>query len=136
MTSLNRADTALDRLFDALARGDVDGAVATLTPDARVWHGFDGIAHDREAIARDWTGFVGAFPERFVTDIRRQTTADGLVQQHLMVVRTAQGRRMAWAVCVVVRLEGDRIARLDEYIDRAGSFAIADDAPLTTPGMA
>ena len=42
--------TALDHLFNGVASGDLDQSRAALAPDVRVWHGFDGIAHDRDAI--------------------------------------------------------------------------------------
>ena len=137
MTQDYGAGTVIDRLFGALGGGDIDAAVACFAPDGTVWHSFDCVVHDRDSMARDWAGFVGAFPERAFADARRQATADGCVQQHLMVGRTATGVRKAWPVCVVVRVDRDGlIVRLDEYIDRAGAFTLADDAPAVTPGLA
>lgn len=127
--------TAVDRMFDALARGDVAAARATCTPDARIWHGFDGQALDLDGIAEQWAALIAATAERGIADVRRQPTPDGLVQQHLFFVRPAGGQRKVWPVCVVVRLKNGLIARLDEYIDRAGSYAVADDEPLATPGF-
>ena len=127
--------TALDHLFNGVASGDLDQSRAALAPDVRVWHGFDGIAHDRDAIMASFANLVSTFPERRFEDIRRQPTPTGFVQQHVMVVRTADGRALAWPVCVVVRIEAGVIVRLDEYIDRAGSFVPAD-GPLLTPGFA
>lgn len=137
MTDDKGAGAALDRMFGALSAGDVAAAAACFTPDARIWHGFDAVSHDLASIARDWTGFIAAFPERRFIDVRRQATAEGCVQQHLMVARLASGARKAWPVCVVVRMgEGGAIARLDEYIDRAGTIALPDDAgDPVTPGM-
>jgi ketosteroid isomerase-like protein len=130
------AGAALDRMFDALSRGDLEGAADTLAPDGTVWHGFDRIVHDRASIMRDWEGFVSAFPERSFVDVRRQATEQGCVQQHLMVGRLQDGSRKAWPVCVVVRMNEDgRIARLDEYIDRTGAFPLAIDALAVTPGL-
>lgn len=126
---------ALDRLFDGLASGDLDQSRAALAPDARVWHGFDGIAHDRDAILASFASLITAFSERRFEDIRRQPTPTGFVQQHVMAVKTADGRALAWPVCVVVRIEAGVIVRLDEYLDRAGSF-IPADGPLLTPGFA
>jgi ketosteroid isomerase-like protein len=126
--------TALDRLFNGLAQGDLDESRAALAPDARVWHSFDGIAHDRDAILASFADIIAAFPERRFGDIRRQPTPTGYVQQHVMAVKTADGRAMAWPVCVVVRIEAGMIVRLDEYIDRAGSY-VPGDGPLLTPGF-
>ena len=116
----------LDIVFGGLAAGDVAAAMAALSADAEVWHCFDRIAHNRAGAATAWAEFIDSFPERAFTDIRRQPTSQGYVQQHVMTTRTRDGRRMAWEVCVVVVMEGERIGRLDEYLDRAGSFAVAE----------
>ena len=124
----------LDRMYDAFAAGDVAAARACITPDARIWHCFDGDAQDVETAAKAWEGLFAHSRERDVKDVRRQATADGVVQRHLFVMRLPSGERKAWPVCLVVRVEGDLIARLDEYIDRAGGFTVAEGA-LTTPGF-
>lgn len=125
---------AIDRLFAAFASGDLDGTREAFTTDARIWHNFDGIAHDRESVLRDWAGMFTTFPHRAIHDIRRQATETGFVQQHMTVMTSASGKTFAWPTCIVFRIEDDRIARLDEYIDRAGSFALEDGMP-TTPGF-
>lgn len=136
MSDAPDAGCVLDRLFDALAVGDVDAACACLTADARVWHGFDRVALDRDTIARDWTTLMETFPERRITEVRRAATPTGFVQQHLQVLRTPAGDRRAWPVCVVVTMRDGLIARIDEYIDRAGHFSIDDEPLTTTPGAA
>lgn len=118
---------AFDCVFDHLAAGDVSAALEWLSPDADIWHCFDRVAHDREGTASEWAAFIANFPERAFTEVRSQASAKGFVRQHLMTVRTANGKRMAWEVCVIVEMDGGRIRRLDEYIDRAGSF-VPDDA--------
>jgi ketosteroid isomerase-like protein len=128
------AGTVIDELFAALSRGDIAAARACCTEDARIWHSFDRIAHDRDQAAQGWAQFVAAFPERKFVDARRSSTERGFVQQHLMVGQTPDGSRLAWPVCVVVEVRGGRISRLEEYIDRAGSFMVIDDHPQT-PGL-
>ena len=125
----------IDRLFAALANGDLAAARGCFTPDARVWHGFDGLAHDVDAMIGQWQALIDAYSERVVLDVRRQPTPQGLVQQHVMVCGR-DGVRKAWPICIVVRLADGLIARLDEYIDRAGSFTPPADGAVVTPGMA
>jgi ketosteroid isomerase-like protein len=125
--------TVVDALFGALGRGDLAAAERCLTADARVWHSFDQVAQDRKTAVAGWQAFVDMFAERVFVDVRRQATPGGFVQQHLMVVRAGE-HRMAWPGCVVLRIEGGLIARLDEYMDRAGSFAPTGEDP-TTPGL-
>lgn len=129
------ADTnPIDRMFDGLAAGDVAAARAACTPDARIWHSFDRIALDLDGIERDWATLIAGTDGRGITDVRRQATPDGFVQQHLFWITPKGGDRKIWPVCVVARIENGLIARLDEYIDRAGAYA-SDEEPLKTPGF-
>ena len=130
----NNEANAIDRLFGSLARGDIEGIRGALSPNAQVWHSFDCIAHDRDAAVANLAQTIAAFAERRTEDIRRQPTPAGFVQQHLFVVRKADGRQMAWPVCIVVKIEDGLIARLDEYIDRAGFF-VPGDGVANTPGL-
>lgn len=126
---------AIDRAFDAFSSGDMAAARDCFAAHAQVWHGFDGVARDVDETIADWAQLVTAFPERGLADVRRRSAGDGVfVQQHLFVVRDKAGVRRAWPVCLVVRVQDDRILRLDEYIDRAGSF-VAPDGQVKTPGF-
>src|SRR5262245_58290274 len=101
----------IDRMFAALGRGDVPAALACLSDQARIWHSFDGIAHDKAAMRAQWQGLVDAFPERAFVDVRRQAIAGGFVQQQVMLVTTASGQRKAWPVCFLARIEQGLIVR-------------------------
>ena len=124
----------IERAYAALATGDLVAARACFTPDAKVWHGFDRLVRDLDETMQDWEGMLATFPERGIDDVRRERTENGFVQRHLFVVRLANGERRAWPLCIVVRIEDERIARIDEYVDRAGSFT-PPDGPLRTPGL-
>ncbi|MDG2002212.1 MAG: nuclear transport factor 2 family protein [Novosphingobium sp.] len=125
----------IDRMYAALGSGDIDAALACYTPDALIWHGFDCVAHDLDAIRPQWVAMKPVFPVQELTDIRREPIAGGFVQRHLWVVHMANGERKAWPVCIFVTIRNGRISRLDEYIDRAGTFEPQDDGPLATPGL-
>jgi ketosteroid isomerase-like protein len=125
---------AIDAFFAALSRGDIAAARTCCTEDVRIWHGFDRLEQDLDQAAEGWTRFIATFPERDFVDVRRSATSNGYVQQHLMVASTPGGPRLAWPVCVLVRVRDGRIARLDEYMDRAGSYRVVDDKPRT-PGL-
>ncbi|MFM9979256.1 MAG: nuclear transport factor 2 family protein [Sphingomonadaceae bacterium] len=114
--------TIIDRMYDGLTSGDVAVARNCFTADAVIWHGFDRIAMNRDAAASDWQAMCDKFPERGVSDVRCQPTPTGLVQQHVWHMRTSEGKAMAWPVCLVVEIRDGLIARIDEYIDRAGWF--------------
>ena len=127
-------ETPVTRLYDALARGDVAAMRACCAPDVRFWHCFDGIAQTLDEAVQGWKGLIAHAKTRHSEDVRSIPTGDGLVQQFLFVVRTPAGERKAWPLCVVVKLKDGLITRVDEYIDRAGSFAAAE-GPVTTPGF-
>lgn len=125
----------IDRFYEALSRGDLDGALACLTVDARVWHCFDGVAVDRAGCLEGWRALVTGFPERAFVDVRRHAISTGFVQQHFMTARTLTGAMVGWPICVVVELSGGLISRMDEYIDRAGKLDIAQLNQARTPGL-
>jgi ketosteroid isomerase-like protein len=112
------AANPIDRLYDALATGDLEAARRCLTDDARIWHCFESFEHTPASIYTEWQGFVAHFVERKVTHVRRQPTPEGFVQQHVLSVRAVNGQPLSWPICIVVRIEDQRIARLDEYMDR------------------
>jgi ketosteroid isomerase-like protein len=124
----------LDSLYAALSGGRLDEALACLTPDAVVWHCFDGVLEDWATTRAGWEKLIANFLERGVSDVWRTEIPDGVVQRHLFSARTAAGKRMSWAVCLFVRIEYGLIARIDEYIDRAGVFELAE-GELATPGL-
>jgi hypothetical protein len=112
-----------DQFWLALDEGDVEKALRCCVPTATSWHNFDRMELDLKQSAIGWRGFVDAFVERSTTQVRRDFFADGVVQQHVLKVRAKPGvPRMAWAVCVVMRFSGDKIASLTEYIERSSAF--------------
>ncbi|MCW1428369.1 nuclear transport factor 2 family protein [Novosphingobium sp. JCM 18896] len=127
--------SVIDRMFAALAAGKVEAALACLSDDAKIWHGFDCLAHDKAAMRAQYRGLVDGFPARDFVDVRRQATPTGFVQQHVMTATTPSGQRKAWPACIVVRIENGLITRLDEYIDRAGAFEPPATGALVTPGL-
>lgn len=122
MTVNSRAGVAIDKLYNAIELGDLDAVMACFTHDARLWHCFDRIAQHRDAFRAGFSDLIENLRERRIFGIRRFELPEGLLQQHVMVVKLPTGERKAWPVCIIVRVEGDKIARIDEYIDRAGSF--------------
>lgn len=122
------------RLYDALSRGDIPAMRACCTPAARFWHCFDGIAQDLDGAAQGWEALAAHTKERHSEDVRSMPTPDGLVRQFVFVVRTPAGERKAWPLCVIAKIADGLITRIDEYIDRAGSFD-PGEGPVTTPGF-
>lgn len=135
MSDIKDGGAVIDRMFAALASGDIEAGFDCMTEDAVTWHSFDCVEMDREAIRAGWQALIDGFSERGFVDVRRDALGGGrFLQRHVMTATTASGQRKAWPVCLVVKVEEGRIARLDEYIDRAGSFEPAS-GDVKTPGL-
>ena len=115
----------LDVFFDHLEQGDVASAVECLAPNGQIWHCYDRIAHNRDSAARDLAAFVANCPTRRFTEVRSQPTDNGFVRQHVMTIGPADGPGRSFEICAVAIVEDGRIARIDEYLDRASSIETA-----------
>lgn len=135
MTDTITNGAIIDRFTNALAEGDAEAARACLTDDAVIWHNFDAVAQDYESAADDWQALFTYFSDRTFTDIRRSAIPGGFVQQHLMAATSSSGERIGWPIAVIVRIRDGKIARFEEYIDRAGKLALTA-GQTNVPGLA
>lgn len=105
------------RLIDAIERGDTEAAAACYTEDARIWHNFDDADQTREENLAVLAWMCRTFPERRYEIRRRELIADGVFQQHVLHLVSREGERHAVPACLVVECAGDRIRRVEEYMD-------------------
>ena len=117
-------DAVADALFAAIEAGDVDAIAELYDPAVEVWHNTDGVAEDRDANLRTLGWVVENLTDRRYEEIRRHPVPGGFVQQHVLRVTTASGRRVAVPACMVVAVEGGRITRIEEYLDSAHVAAL------------
>lgn len=115
-------DDPVGRFYRALGEGDMAAMRACFTPAARLWHCFDGIEQSLDESCEGWAKLVAGTVARGIADVIQRNAGDVVVQQHDFWIETQDGQRSAWHVCLVVRIEAGLIARIDEYIDRAGRF--------------
>ncbi len=113
-----------ERLFAAIAAGDIDAVRALYAPDAVIWHNHDGI---RQTPEENLT--VLAWVTRHITnlryeEVRRQPTRDGFVQQHVLRGTAPNGKAIELPACIVCTVVDGRITRLDEYFDSAHLVAL------------
>ncbi len=118
MTEIN----VIDRLFGALENGDITAVSGCFATDGGLWHCFDRVVMTAQEVEKSFEAMILNFSERKITDVNRQPTETGFVQQHLMTFTSHDGQSKAWPVCIVVVVKEGLILRLDEYIDRAGWF--------------
>ena len=109
-----------DRLFKAIERGDVNAVREIYAPHTKIWHNFDNLTQsvDENLAVLKW--LVANVADISYTEIRRQPTPSGFIQQHVLRGRVkASGKEIAIPGCMVCKVESGRITRLDEYLDSA-----------------
>jgi ketosteroid isomerase-like protein len=103
--------------FSAIQRGDIERVRALYADDAVIWHAHTGKQQSREENLLVLTAALKAIQGFRYEEVRRLATADGFVEQHVLRGTAPSGEPLEVEACIVVRLEGGRIKRLDEYID-------------------
>lgn len=109
------------RMIECVTSGDVDGVERLYHDDIRVWRNVD----DRELVKRQAVKVVkilSTLKDLAYADVRIEATENGFVQQHVLCCTGPKGDDVRVPSCIVVRLEGDRILRIDEYAD-SGAMA-------------
>lgn len=110
---------AADRLFDAIERGDFAALAHIFTEDARIWHNFDGQEQTVEENRANLERLAAVLRNWRYRSVRRAVFPDGFVQQHILHGSLPDNSELALPMCVVGRLDGSRISRVDEYFDAA-----------------
>jgi ketosteroid isomerase-like protein len=106
-----------ERLFAAIAAGEVEAVREVYAPDASIWHNYDGATQTVDENVRVLAWVVAHVKQLRYTDVRREATESGFVQQHVLRGTAPSGAEIAIPACIVCRVEGGRITRLDEYFD-------------------
>lgn len=114
------------RFFDAIETGDIEKIRELYAPDAAIWHNTDGRTTTVEENLAVLARFVAHLPERRYENRRAEVFDGGFVHQHLLRCRRADGKEVTLAACLVCKVEGGRITRLDEYFDSAALAAWRD----------
>jgi len=106
------------RLIECVTRGDVEGVDRLYADDIRVWRNVD----QRELVKKQALKVVAILSQLSdieYRDLRIEASEHGYVQQHVLSCTGPKGDEVRVPSCIVVRVEGDRIARIDEYADSA-----------------
>jgi ketosteroid isomerase-like protein len=117
-----------DRLFRAICSGDLEAVREIYAPGIKVWRNFDRVEQTREENLRVLAWVTKNVAELRYEQVRRQRTESGFVQQHVLRGTLPGGDPLEVAACLVCRVEGGHITRIDEYLDSAAI------APLLRPG--
>ena len=124
MTHANETNMLADRLMRAIETGNLDAIRDCYTPDARVWHNFDGVAQtvDENLKTLKWMD-KRLFNRRY--EVKSHNAFEGgYVQQHVLHGTLANGNAFSMPACLVVTVKDGRIARLEEYLDTAHTLPL------------
>jgi ketosteroid isomerase-like protein len=108
-----------EQLFAAIMRGDIDAVRGIYAPDAVIWHNNDQIEENPETNLRTLSWVTRNIKDLRYEDIRRQETATGFVQQHVLRGIAPNGAALEIPACIVCQVNDGRITRLEEYLDSA-----------------
>jgi ketosteroid isomerase-like protein len=113
-----------DALFAAVEAGDIERVREIYTADARIWHNFDNVEQsvDENLALLGW--LIQALPERRYDVVRREPLPDGFLQQHVLRGVTRSGDDFALPACMICRIEGEQISRIEEYLDMGAVSAL------------
>ena len=112
------------RFIGAIQSGDVDTVRAAYAPDAKIWHNHDGVEQSVDDNMKSLGWFIRKIPDRHYRVLRIEALHDGYVQQHVLEATLPDGTPWAMPACVVIKMEGGLITRLDEYLDSAQAAAL------------
>ena len=113
------AEALAKRLFEAIEHNDHEALREVYSPEVRVWHNHDGHAQDIDTNLRVLSWLHRTLADRRYEQVVRQPTPTGFVEQHVLRGTTPNGEQINVPACLVVRIDGDRITRIDEYVDSA-----------------
>lgn len=124
MSDIDDADAIADGLIAAIESGDVDGVRALYDDNIVIWHNFDDVEQTRDDNLRVLEWMTRTVSNLGYHDIQRRHFEGGYVQQHVLRGETKSGARLEVPCCLVVRVAGGRITRIDEYLDTAQLHAL------------
>ncbi len=114
-----------ERFVAAIQAGDAEAVRACYAPDAKIWHNIDRLEQSVEDNLKSLRWFARKLPDRVYRVLRREALPDGFLQQHVLEATLPDGTAWSMSACVVVRMRGGVITRLDEYLDSAESGVLA-----------
>jgi len=114
-----------DRMFASIERGDVDALAALWSEDVAVWRLGGGRERDKPRALTVIQWFVDNTASRRYEVLDRQVFGGGFVQQHLVHAAAKDGTPVTFRACLIVKVAGGMITRIDEYLDSADLAGLA-----------
>jgi ketosteroid isomerase-like protein len=108
-----------DRLARAIEGGDIAAVRTLYSPDVVVWACFDNRERDVDSSLGVLEWLVSVTTDRRYEIVRRVEIDGGVLQQHVLHATTTNGGTFSMPACLIIRIDGDLITRIDEYLDPA-----------------
>jgi ketosteroid isomerase-like protein len=105
------------RFFAALEAGDIGTLREIYAPDAVIWHNDDLIEQPVDENLKVLQGLHRAVSGLRYDIVRRTTAADGVLQQHVLRGRLANGTEVALHAAMYLQVRDGHITRIEEYLD-------------------
>jgi len=105
------------RLVSGIETGNLPAVRSLYSPDAVVWTCFDDRTRNVDSSMGVLEWLVGSTTERRYDVSRRVEIEGGVLQQHVLRATAKNGKEFAMPACLVIRIDGDHITRIDEYLD-------------------
>jgi ketosteroid isomerase-like protein len=119
MTFAEEALEAAGRLFSAVEEGRVEDLRAIFADDAVIWHNTDDSTINVEQSIKSILRMLKASDEYRYTEIKREPTPSGFVQQHVLLIALKNGARIVDRACCVCGVKDRRITYMNAYHDSA-----------------
>ncbi|MFT3854057.1 MAG: nuclear transport factor 2 family protein [Ilumatobacteraceae bacterium] len=119
------AERLADALIAAITNTDLDALRQIYADDVVIWHNFDQVEQRLDDNLKVMHWMAKRMPDKRYEDIRRQVTPTGYVQQHVLRGTAPDGTKVEMPACLIVTIEGERITRLDEYLDPAAAAPLS-----------
>jgi len=113
------------RLFEAIENKNPAGVAELYADDIQVWHNFSDDCQDKATNVRTLSALCAGVAEIHYDVVERLLLADGRVlQRHVLRGVTADGSEVRIPACMLITVGGNRITRIDEYLDTAQANAL------------
>jgi uncharacterized protein len=112
------------RFFAALEAGDIETLREIYAPDAVIWHNDDLVEQPVDDNLKVLQGLHRAVSGLRYDIVRRVPTPDGVLQQHVLRGRLANGAEVELHAAMYLQVRDGHIARIEEYLDSAKRSSI------------
>jgi ketosteroid isomerase-like protein len=112
------------RFFAALEAGDIDTLREIYAPDAVVWHNDDLVEQPVDDNLKVLQGLHRAVSGLRYDIVRRVPTPDGVLQQHVLRGRLANGAEVELHAAMYLQVRDGHVTRIEEYLDSAKRSSI------------